>query len=62
MIREEGEQDVLPDVDQSLETSTSSCVSTDLAVRRVLSQLVSACKGGGDDVEVGEHHTLRLSQ
>ena len=37
-------------------------VSTDLAVRGVLSQLVGAGKGGGDNVEVGEHHTLWLSQ
>ena len=36
--------------------------STHLAVGRILPQLVCAGKGGGDDVEVGEHHPLGLPQ
>ena len=45
--------------DLSRKTKVST---TDLAIGRILPQLVNAGKSGGDDVEVGEHHTLRLAK
>ena len=36
--------------------------TTDLAIGRILPQLVNAGKCGGNDVEMGEHHTLRLAK
>ena len=49
--------------DKTLEIKKSPLASSPhLAVGRVLPELMRASKGCGNNVEVGEHHALWLSQ